>query len=50
MIAILGIIPAVLIGIIFFTINPVWSVIWALLVAGEMLFLFKRKRQRTVSR
>ncbi len=43
MIALLGIIPVILVGIIFLLINPLWSALWVLLVAGEALFLFKRK-------
>ena len=50
MIAILGMIPAILVGIIFFIINPIWSALWMLLAVGEVLFLFKRKRKTKLPR
>ena len=45
MIAIFGIIPVILIGIIFLLINPLWSVLWMLLVAGTAAFTFTRKKR-----
>ena len=45
MIAILGMIPVILIGVIFFIINPIWSVMWLLLLAVAAAFVFiGRKR------
>ena len=49
MIAIFGIIPAILIGIIFFIINPIWSAMWLLLLASSAAFILngrKRRRQK----
>jgi len=45
MIAILGMIPVILVGIIFLLINPVWSALWMLLVAGTVAFAFTNKKR-----
>ena len=45
MIAILGIIPVILIGIMFFFIDPAWSVLWILLLALAAIFALKGKKR-----
>ena len=45
MIAILGIIPAILIGIIFVAINPMWSLLWTLWLASSAAFVLKGRRR-----
>ena len=45
MIAIFGMIPVILVGIIFLVINPLWSALWMLLAVGTVAFAFTRKKR-----
>ena len=46
MIAILGIIPVIFIGIIFFIVNPIWSALWILLLASSVAFVLMGRKRR----
>ncbi len=42
--AILGLIPALLLGLVFFIINPLLGVLWALWLVGVTTYTLKRKK------
>lgn len=43
---ILGLIPAIVLGIILFLINPILGVLWVLWLVGLTIFTLKRDKRR----
>lgn len=44
--AILGLIPALIVAIILFLINPIFGVLWILWLVGVTIFTLKRNKRR----
>ena len=42
--AIMGLFPAIILGIILFLINPILGVLWVLWLVGVMIYTLKKKK------
>lgn len=43
--ALLGLMPAILLGIVFFLINPIFGVLWVLWLLGVAIIILKRNKK-----